>query len=130
RASNLLNSQLATTNTKPTSTFDLIFKSSTLNVSDPAFQSAVGDALAPIQNDSRILNMTTPYNTNNPRVAQALTSKDGHEALVLVQVDATGQKAWKAYSDLRSKVSSSSLQVTGTGFVPVNQAFNTTLEAD
>jgi len=132
RAANLLNSQLGSSNsnTKPTSTFDLIFKSNSLSVSDTTFQSAVGDALAPIQNDSRILNMTTPYNTDNPRVAQALTSKDGHEALVLVQVDATGQKAWTVYADLRSKVSSSSLQVTGTGFVPVNQAFNKTLEAD
>src|SRR5204862_5669431 len=31
---------------------------------------------------------------------------------------------------LRGQVSSSSLTVTGTGFVPVNEAFNKTLESD
>jgi RND superfamily putative drug exporter len=130
RASNLLNSQLASTNTKPTSTFDLIFKNDTLSVSDPNFQSAVTAALAPIKNDSRILSIVSPYNTPNPRVAQALTSKDGHEALVVIEVGSTGSHAWNDYADLRGKVSSSSLQIIGTGFVPINKAFNTTLETD
>src|SRR5205085_6513425 len=71
-----------------------------------------------------------PYSTSNPRVAQALISKDGHEALVLVTLKSSGQQAWSDYNALRAEVSSSSLTVIGTGFVPVNQAFNKTLESD
>ncbi len=128
RAANLITNELGAA--KVTSNFDLIFRSDTLTVSEPQYQSAVSDALAPIQGDSRISNMITPYNAPNPRVAQAFTSKDGHEALVSIELTSTGQQAWKDYDDLRSKVHSSSLTVTGTGFVAINQAFNNTLEAD
>src|SRR5207245_121079 len=55
---------------------------------------------------------------------------DGHEALVQIQVLGTGQQALNTYTDLRSKVHSSTLTITGTGFIPVNHAFNTTLETD
>lgn len=128
KAGNLITSQLHTA--KATSNFDLIFKSNTLQVSDPQYQSAVTDALAPIQNDPRIASITTPYDTRDPRIAAAFTSKDGHEALVSVELHSTGPQSWKDYSDLRGKVQSSTLSITGTGFVPINRAFNTTLESD
>jgi uncharacterized membrane protein YdfJ with MMPL/SSD domain len=130
KAQSIINSQLNTGNTKPTSSFDLIFKSDTMSVSDPAYQSALDDALAPIKGDSRIDSMTTPYSTGNSKAQAALTSKDGHEALVVVALNSTGRQSWTDYTDLRAKVHSSTLQVTGTGFVPINQAFNTTLETD
>src|SRR5207248_8257154 len=47
-----------------------------------------------------------------------------------VEINAAGQKGWPIYNDLRAKVHSDTLSVTGTGFLPVNQAFNTTLESD
>ena len=126
KASNLVDAQLSSkTNTKVTSSFDLIFKSDTLQVSDPAYQSALTAAIAPIQSDSRIYRLTTPY--SDLRSAAALTSKDGHEALVIVEITSTGRQAWSDYSDMRGKVQSPTLQVTGTGFVPINQAFNTTI---
>jgi putative drug exporter of the RND superfamily len=128
RAANLITDELGAA--KVTSNFDLIFRSDTLTVSDAQYQSALSDALAPIEGDSRIANMITPYNAANPRVAQAFTSKDGHEALVSIELTSSGQQAWKDYDDIRSKVHSSSLTVTGTGFVAINQAFNNTLEAD
>jgi putative drug exporter of the RND superfamily len=129
KAQSLINAQL-NSSTTPTSNFDLIFKSDTLTVGDSNYQSALTDAIAPIQNDSRIAKLTTPYSTNNPQVQAALTSKDGHEALVLVELHSTGTKAWSDYADLRGKVQSSTLHITGTGFVPINKAFNTTLESD
>ncbi len=129
RAQNLLSTDIAN-NSKPTSNFLLIFRSSTLSVTDPAFQSAVESALAPIKDDPRIVTLTDPYNASSPRVAQAFTSKDGHEALASVALGSTGTQAWKDYNDIRAKVRSSSLTVTGTGFVPINEAFNTTLESD
>jgi RND superfamily putative drug exporter len=128
KAGNLVTSQLGAA--KQTSNFDLIFKSNTLTVNDPAYKAALTDAIAPIQNDPRISSLTTPYNTNNPQVTAALTSKDGREALVTVELNSTGQQSWKDYTDLRGEVHSDTLSVTGTGFVPINKAFNTTLESD
>jgi RND superfamily putative drug exporter len=129
KAQSLINAQL-NSSTTPTSNFDLIFKSDTLTVTDSAYQSALNGAIAPIQNDTRIAKLTTPYSANNPQAQVALTSKDGHEALVIVELNSTGIHAWNDYTDLRGKVQSSTLQVTGTGFVPINKAFNTTLESD
>ncbi len=130
QANQLINQELGSGNTSTTSTFDLIFRSGTLSVSDQGFQDAVTAALQPIQSDSRVVKITTPYSVNNPAAAQALTSRDGHSALVLVEINATGQDAWPVYNDLRARVQSSSLQIWGTGFLPINQAFNKTLESD
>src|SRR5260370_7139908 len=71
-----------------------------------------------------------PYNAPSPRVAQAFTSKDGHEALVVVELKSSGHQSWSDYGALKKEIHSSTLTVTGTGFVPINQAFNTTLETD
>ena len=128
KAGNLVTNELGTA--KVTSNFDLIFRSDTLTVNDPQFQAAVTDALAPIEGDSRISKMITPYNAPNTMVAQAFTSKDGHEALVSVELKSSGQAAWKDYDALRASVRSSTLSVTGTGFVAINQSFNKTLESD
>jgi RND superfamily putative drug exporter len=132
RAGKLITSDLGrnSTETAPTSTFDLIFKSDSLSVSDQQYKDALTAALAPIQGDSRIVSLVSPYKVPSAAAAQSLTSKDGHEALVLVEINAAGQKAWPVYDDLRSKVHSDTLSVTGTGFVAINKAFNTTLESD
>jgi RND superfamily putative drug exporter len=129
QAQNLLSSDLQNNKTS-TSNFLLIFHSNSLSVSDPAFQSALESAIAPIKDDPRISSLTDPYTTSNPRIAAAFTSKDGHQALVSVELNATGRQAWNDYNDLRAKVKSDTLTVQGTGFVPINQAFNTTLESD
>jgi RND superfamily putative drug exporter len=129
KAQSLINAQL-NSSTTPTSNFDLIFRSDTLTVSDSAYEAALTDAISPIKNDSRIAELTTPYSANNPQAQAALTSRDGHEALVIVELNSTGIHAWNDYTDLRGKVQSSTLQITGTGFVPINKAFNTTLESD
>ncbi len=128
KAGNLINSQLGTA--KFTSSFDLIFRSDTMMVSDPAYQTGVSDALSPIVSDPRIVSLSSPYNATTPRAVEAFTSKDGHEALVVIELNSRGQQAWKDYADLRGKVHTSTLTITGTGFVPINKAFNTTLESD
>ena len=128
QAANLITSELGG-GAKQTSTFELVFKSPTLSVSDGAYRSAVESALSPIQGDPRISRLVSPYNVP-PQAAPALTSKDGHEALVVVDLKSSGRQAWKDYDALRAKVRSESLTVTGTGFVAVNEAFNATLESD
>jgi RND superfamily putative drug exporter len=129
QASNLVTSELRS-NEKPTSSFDLIFRSPNLSVSDPAYKDAVTAALAPIQSAPRVLQILTPYNASSPAVSQALTSKDNREALVVVNLSSTGSQAWADYGSIRGRIHSSSLTVLGTGFVPINQAFNKTLETD
>ncbi|HEX7265004.1 MAG TPA: MMPL family transporter [Candidatus Dormibacteraeota bacterium] len=128
RAGNLVSAELSTG--KITSNFDLIFSSKTASVSDPSFKDAVTAALAPIEGDPRISSMVTPYNAPEPRVAQALTSTDGHQALVSVNLKSTGTQSRKDYDALRAMVKSDSLTVIGTGFVAINEAFNNTLESD
>jgi len=128
RAGNLVTSELGAA--KFTSSFNLIFRSDTLSVGDSAYQSALTDAIAPLQGDDRILSLTTPYNAPSPRVAQAFMSKNGHEALVVVELKSSGHQSWSDYGALKKEIHSSTLTVTGTGFVPINQAFNTTLETD
>src|SRR3989441_2925637 len=129
RAGSLTSSQLPS-GSKQTSTFLLLFRSDSLTATDPAFKSAVADALAPIQGDPRINKLIDPYNATDPRTAQAFISRDEHEALVSVELKSSGTQAWHDYDALRGAVKSSTLTVTGTGFVPINQAFNTTLESD
>jgi RND superfamily putative drug exporter len=128
RAANLISAELSTG--KVTSNFVLIFSSKNASVSDPTFRDAVTVALAPIQGDSRISSIVTPYDAPSPRVAQALTSTDGHQALVSVDLKSTGTQARLDYDALRSMIHSDSLTVTGTGFVAINEAFNKTLEND
>src|SRR5229473_974511 len=129
RAGNLITSDLKS-GSPATSNFVLVFSSSTLSVGDPAFEDAVTAALAPIQGDSRISSIVTPYNAPNARVAQAFTSTNGHQALVSVDLKSTGMQARKDYDALRAQVHSDTLTVMGTGFVAINEAFNKTLEAD
>ena len=128
RAGNLISSELSTG--KVTSNFVLILSSKTESVGDPAFKDAVTVALAPIEGDSRISTLVTPYNAPSPTVAQALTSTDGHQALVTINLKSTGMQARTDYDTLRARVHSDTLTVTGTGFVAINEAFNKTLESD
>src|SRR6266849_4120053 len=129
RAGNLITSDLRS-GSPVTSNFVLIFSSPTLSVGDPAYKDAVTAALAPIQGDPRISSIITPYNAPNPRVAQAFTSTNSHQALVSVDLKSTGMQARKDYDALRAQVHSDTLTVMGTGFVAINEAFNKTLEAD
>jgi len=129
RAANLYSQELGS-GASTTSNFVLLFSSPTLSVGDQAFKDAVNAALAPIASDPRIALITDPYTATDPRIAQAFTSKDGHEALVSIDIKSTGTQAHDDYAALRARVHSDTLAITATGFVPINIAFNATLETD
>ena len=129
KAAELLSKELGG-DKKTGSSFQLIFRSSSQSSQDPTFKDAVTAALAPIQFDPRVSAIASPYNAPSPAVAQALTSRDGHEVLVQVDLKSTGQQAKKDYAALRREIQSGSLSVTATGQVPINRAFDTTLESD
>lgn len=129
RAQRLINQQLSTGQPSGAS-FLLIFASKDRSATDPTFRAEVESALAPIQQDSRVTAIVTPYNAPTPAAARSLVSNDSHEALVRVNIKATGNQAVTDYAELRNEVRASNLTVTGTGQVPINHAFNTTLESD
>jgi RND superfamily putative drug exporter len=129
RAADLVNQQLSSG--RPAgSSFLLIFGGKSQPATDPAFRSAVQSALAPIEHASHVIAVQTPYNAPTPAAAAALISRDGHEALVRVDLNETGNQAAADYAALRSEVHPHGVTVTGTGQVPINRAFNTTLETD
>ena len=129
RANDLINKQLGSQQ-QGGSSFLLIFQGKDQSATDPGFRSAVEAALSPVQGDSRVTAVLTPYNAPTPAVAETLLSKDGQEALVHVDIKSTGIQAGLDYNALRSRIHPTGLTVTGTGTVPINRAFNTTLESD
>ncbi|HEY7339455.1 MAG TPA: MMPL family transporter [Ktedonobacterales bacterium] len=128
RAATLINNQLST-GKKGGSNFLLIFSSPDRLVTDPVFRSELEDALAPIQRDSRVTSITSPY-TVDASTAHAFISKDGHKALVQVDIKSEGDQARADYAALRAAVHPSGLTVVGTGNVPINRDFSATLESD
>jgi RND superfamily putative drug exporter len=108
------------------SSFLLLFSSPDLAVADPNFQAALESGVAPLRSDARVTSVTTPYGQSS----DGLVSRDGHQAVVVVQVKDRSSVAATYVSDLRSKVNAGPLHVALTGNVPINSTFNKTLEAD
>ncbi|MEP6753759.1 MAG: MMPL family transporter, partial [Candidatus Dormiibacterota bacterium] len=111
------------------STMELIFVSGTLTATDPAYQSAIEQSIASVLTDSRVAGADTPYNV--PASAQSsYISKDAHKALVIIHLKDSSVAAQKYVSQVISEIRPSALQAYPTGQVPINLAFNNTLEQD
>jgi RND superfamily putative drug exporter len=111
------------------SSFTLIFSSASLSANDPAFQKAVEDGVASLNSDLRVTTVTTPYSVP-PAQKAALISKDSRKALVIVDVRDDTRKAQSYINQLVGEVHPGPLSVVATGQVPINQAFNKSLEND
>jgi RND superfamily putative drug exporter len=129
QAAKLITDEIQPQQAAPGSGFDVIFSSSSLRATDPAFQSAVEQAMSPLSSDPRVTGVTTPYSV--PAIEQSrLISKDSHKALVFINLRDNSVKAQKYIADLVAEIHPGPLQMVVTGQVPINQAFNTTLEQD
>ena len=128
RAATLINDQLSRDKTGG-SNFLLIFSSSDQLATDPVFQSELLNALKPIQQDPRVTDIISPY-TVDAATARAFISKDGHKALVRVDIKSEGEQARADYTALRAAIRPTGLTVVGTGGVPINRDFSATLESD
>ena len=111
------------------SSFTLIFSSPSLAADDPAFQKAVEAAVTPLNSDLRVTTVTTPYSVPAGQKG-VLISKDSHKALVVVGLRDDSRKAQSYISQVVGEVSPGPLNVVATGQVPINQAFNKSLEND
>src|SRR6266849_9881092 len=113
----------------PTSEITLIFRSPTSVVTDADYRAALESSLAPLQSDARVTSIVTPYTV--PALDQAnLISRDGHEALVVVTLKDRSIVAQAYFHSLLAQVHPAPLTMVATGQVPLNDAFNGTLESD
>ena len=113
----------------PSSEITLIFSSPTMAVTDRAYKAALESALAPLQSDPRVSRIDTPY-TVPAQDESNLMSRDSHEALVIVNLKDNSVTAQGYYRSLLAQVHPSPLRMVATGQVPLNDAFNSTLESD
>lgn len=111
------------------STMELIVASTTLTATDPAYQSAVEQSIGALLTDPRVAGVDTPYNVPASDRSSYI-SKDSHEALVIVHFKDTSVAAQKYEPQVEAEIRPSALKVYATGQVPINLAFNTTLEQD
>ena len=127
RALALLQSQLPQSGAG--SSFDLIFGSESMSASDPAFKQAMLQALEPLRADSRVRAIQTPFD-GDAALAHALVSTDDHHAAALVELKDDYASARMYYPQLRDKVTSTHLQVYGTGNVAIGHEFDVYLQND
>ncbi len=130
QASKLVNDEMKPQSSGSTgSQITLIFSSPTLLATSDEFRAALEQALAPLQVDARVTSVTTPY-TVPPLDETNLISKDSHKALVEVNLKDKSTVAQNYYRSLIAEVHPGPLSMVATGQVPLNDAFNGTLESD
>jgi len=108
------------------SSFLLLFSSHDLITTDASYRAALEQAVAPLPRDPRVVSVVTPYS----KAAAGLVSRDRHEAVAVVRVKDDSKVAGAYLPQLRAMVHPGRLQAVLTGNVPINHAFNTTLETD
>jgi len=118
RAADLINKEISS-QAPSGSTMTLLFSSRTMNVTDPAYRSAVESALSPLTSDSRVTAVHTPYNV--PAIQQAgMISKDGRKALAVVDLKDDSPAAQLYFGQIVAEVHPGPLSFIATGQVPIN----------
>jgi RND superfamily putative drug exporter len=132
KAAQLINNEIHPQSTQAVSSgssFDLIFSSTSLAADNPAFQSSLEAAVAPLNSDARVTAVRTPYNV--PAIERtALISRDSHKVQVIVELKDPSKTAQGYVNEVAAEVRPVPLAVVVTGQVPLNIAFNKTLEQD
>lgn len=105
----------------------LLMHSQTLHATDPAFTQAADNLLFLLKNRPEVVSLTSYYSTHS----LLFISRDGHEMFALLQL-ANQDLATKQveYQRLAPLLTSSTLQVTAGGSVPVNLAVSQQVNAD
>jgi len=129
QAAKLINDEIHAQGATAGSSFELIFSSPSLNANNPQFQSALEDAVASLNFDSRVSAVSTPY-TAPANERSAFISRNSHEALVVVELKDSSLKAEGYIGQVTGEVRPGPLSVVVTGDVPITAGFNTTLEQD
>ena len=129
QASKLITDEMPQSGGSTGSQITLIFSSPTLLATGDEFRSALESAIATLEVDPRVTSVTTPY-TVPPLDEANLISRDSHKALVEVNLRDRSVVAQSYYKSLLAEIHPGRLSVVATGQVPLNDAFNGTLESD
>ena len=129
KAAKLISDEIKLQGTTTGSSFELIYNSASLNARDPAYQAALENSVASLSFDSRVTGIRTPYNVPADQQA-AFISRSGREALVVVELKDRSVNAQKYIDQVVSEVHAGPLSFVATGQVPINVAFNKSLESD
>jgi len=131
RAIDLINAQFPRTAASGGgSTFEVLFTSSSLAVSDPAYRAAVEETLQPLRNDSRVKDIQTIYSVPSTQVA-AMTSRNGKESIAFVTVKDSFGTARGYFGQIRDEVKPhGGLQAYVTGGLAISSDFDTYLADD
>ena len=111
------------------STALLVFRSSRWRVEDPEYRSALEASLGRVSVDRRVRAVVTPYSVP-PAAASRFISRDGHEALVEIDLRDDSSVAADYFGQLRQEVRSDRLEVLATGEVPISAGFTKALSND
>jgi putative drug exporter of the RND superfamily len=113
--------------------FGLILGSSVHQAKEPAFETAVRQALEPLRADARVARVVTPY--DDPMPDSGRISRDGHRVLATVELKggpsefsalSLGQSESGVYPELRAKVRSRVLEILPVGTMALNHDFTET----
>jgi RND superfamily putative drug exporter len=110
-------------------TFFAIFHSADLDPESDDFANAMDAALAPVVADPHTLSVATPKNPP-PFLVDALTNDDAHEAVAMITLKGSSQRALDDYPEARARLRSDKLQITATGEIPFANDLNHTLDSD
>lgn len=97
-----------------------------------AFRQAVNDSLAQVQPtvESRIVNITTPWDVNDSLTLVNMVSDDGHHVKVTIEFKGDRKEAKATYGDVRSTITSDVLTIWRFGGIGVDWSFDHRLEED
>jgi putative drug exporter of the RND superfamily len=125
RVEDLLDEEVA----KTPPSFMLIFGNEDEKATDPAFRDGVDRALKPLEDDDRVTNVRTAYESGS--VDGAMISKDEHHSLVVVELEeGSFTERQDAYVDLRREVRPGPFEVVAAGEMPLNEDFERVTERD
>jgi RND superfamily putative drug exporter len=125
RVDDLLDEELA----KDPPGFTLVFGSENEKATTPVFREQVEHALEPLEEDGRVKDVRTAYESGAPD--EAMISRDGHHSLVVVELEDGGfAKLQDTYAALRQEVRPGPLEVVATGEIPLNEDFENVTETD
>lgn len=137
RASQLIAEQISAGNARQAdsgATLTLLYRSRDgLRVEDPQYRGEVERSLARLRADPRVVSVITPYDGVGAGVggaAAAMISRDGTEAIAIVNLSESNAATQRDLGRLRSLVPTDRLSVQFTGMPAINSAFNTTLGTD
>lgn len=116
------------------SSFQVVFQSTSTTAADPAFRTAVLDALAPLRGDDRVARVVSPFDQRgdaaNVSSADVGIAKDSSAALATVYLVDEFKKATSYYGEIRDRIRSDTLQVSATGGLAINKDLGARLDKD